>query len=521
MNANPRRDKTSINAIPIHPILMAIYFVMALLGLNISQVFPQEALRSLLVVLLFSGLTVILMQLVFKDWRRGAFAASLLLVLYFTYGHVYNFLEKSIPGLGRHRLLLPVWVFLAVLGLWLIARRLKNPIVLTKALNAAALVALVFPIYQVIHWEISLVRSGENPAQNIPGFGNLHLDAGQTSPDVYFFVLDMYARQDVLQEVYNFDNSAFLNELKQMGFDVIECSQSNYSQTEMVLTSMLNMNYLDVLGQFDPSTTDPLALRPLIKDNSVMQAFKDLGYKLVSFETGFHFSEFHNVDYYLYPGDVNIFQFGGMNTFELMLFKSTAGLVLFDSAKTLPSFLVPDASEPLERKRQQILFDLHELKTIPQSISGPKFVFAHILVLHEPFVFSSTGNAVNYPEAMDKEQYQAGYRNQLEYVNNQLLPILQQMIENSNPKPIIILQGDTGPGLASHPGRMSNLSAFYFPGYAQSLSETFTPVNDFRLVFDHYFGAALDLLPDHSYFSLYTSPFELELVPNTCKTGYP
>jgi hypothetical protein len=311
------------------------------------------------------------MRLVFKEWQRGALAASLLLILIFTYGHVYNFLENNIPGLGRHRLLLPVWVFLAVSGMWLIARRLKNPVTLTRALNAVALVALVFPLYQVIHWEVSLGRSAEVPSQKISSLGNLQLDAGESLPDVYFFVLDMYARQDVLQEVYNFDNSAFLNELEQMGFDIIECSQSNYSQTEMVLTSILNMNYLDMLGQFDPSTADPLALRHLIKDNAVMQAFKDLGYKLVSFETGFHFSEFHNVDYYLSPGEVKLFQFGGMNTFELMLFKSTAGLVLFDSAKVLPSFLVPDASEPLERKRQQILFDLEELKTIPQSTQDP------------------------------------------------------------------------------------------------------------------------------------------------------
>jgi hypothetical protein len=156
------------------------------------------------------------------------------------------------------------------------------------------------------------------------------------------------------------------------------------------------------------------------------------------------------------------------------------------------------------------------LEKIPQDISEPKFVFAHILALHEPFVFSSNGSAVNYPEYMDAEQYNEAYGNQLDYVNSRILPILQHIIENSDPKPIIILQGDTGPAKVSNTGQMANLSAFYQPGNDQSLSPTFTPVNDFRQVFDQYFGANLDLLPDYSYFSLYTSPFDMKLIPNDC-----
>jgi hypothetical protein len=506
----------SSGVIPFHPIIFALYFVLSLLGLNISQVFPQETFRSLLFVLAFAGLVFILMRLIYKEWQPGALAASLLLVLFFTYGHMYNFLEKTVPALGRHRLLLLVWISLAVIGLWLIARRVKNPSMITKTLNIIALVALVFPVYQIVSWEFQQSQTDENTVVNIPGLGDLKLAAGQSPPDVYFIVLDMYARQDVLQDVYHYDNSAFLDDLKQLGFEVVECSQSNYSQTEMVLASVLNMNYLDALGQFDPSSKNTSALQNLLKVNAVMYAFKALGYKLVSFETGFHFSEFNYADYYLSPESENKNQFGRMNSFEVMLLKSTATLALSDLAKKIPSFLVPNTSQPLETKRQQILFDLDELEKIPQDISEPKFVFAHILALHEPFVFSSNGSAVNYPEYMDAEQYNEAYGNQLDYVNSRILPILQHIIENSDPKPIIILQGDTGPAKVSNTGQMANLSAFYQPGNDQSLSLTFTPVNDFRQVFDQYFGANLDLLPDYSYFSLYTSPFDMKLIPNDC-----
>lgn len=504
---------------PLHPFLFAFYFVLSLLGLNISQLFPQEALRAVLIVIAFAGFLLLIFRLIFKDWQRGALAASLVLVLIFTYGHVYNFLEKSIPTLGRHRLLLPLWLSLAVIGLWLIARRVKNPFPITRAINVIALVALVFPIFQIASWEIQQGKESENTVVAIPGIGNLALSQGQSPPDVYFIVLDMYARQDWLDKAYNYDNSTFINELKQLGFQVVDCSQSNYSQTEMVLTSILDMNYLDALGKFDPSTKDTSVLRQSIKDNGVMQAFRSLGYKLVAFETGFHFSEFYYADHYLSPKSGDQTQLGRMNNFEVLLLKSTAGQALIDFAKILPSFLVPDTSQPLDTKREQILFDFEKLRTIPEEISGPKFVFAHILTTHEPFVFTADGSSIDYPEAMDSEQYNQAYRDQLDFTNSQLLPILKHIIEASDPKPIIIVQGDTGPGLVSNAGRMANLSAFYLPGYDQSLSSQFSPVNDFRLVFDHYFGADLPLLPSYSYFSRYTSPFDVQLITNDCLSG--
>ena len=501
---------------PFHPFILALYFVLSLLGLNISQMYAQEAMRAVLLVIILAGALLFVMRLFYKDWQRGALATSLLLVLFFTYGHVYNFLEQNIPALGRHRLLLPVWLVLAVLGLWLIARRVKNTFPITRAVNILALVALLFPIFQIASWEVRQARAEGNVAVDIPGIGNLELAEGQSPPDVYFLVLDMYARADLLKELYGFDNSAFLDELRQLGFQVIDCSQSNYSQTEMVLASTLNMNYLDALGQFDTATKDPSILRQWVKDNLVMQAFRSLGYKLVSFETGFHFSEFFYADHYLSPKRGNQNQVGRMNNFEVMFFKSTIGLALSDFAQILPSFLVPDTSQPLETKRELIRFDFETLKTVPEDISGPKFVFAHILTTHEPFVFSADGSAMNYPESMEAEQYNEAYRNQVEYTNRQLIPILKHILAVSDPQPIIILQGDTGPGLASNEGRMANLSAYYLPGYEKLLPPTITPVNNFRLVFKQYFGADLELLADRSNFSRYTSPFDTEPIANHC-----
>ena len=41
-----------------------------------------------------------------------------------------------------------------------------------------------------------------------------------TKPDVYYIILDMYGRDDVLKDRFSYDNSEFLKELEELGFVV-------------------------------------------------------------------------------------------------------------------------------------------------------------------------------------------------------------------------------------------------------------------------------------------------------------
>jgi hypothetical protein len=496
----------------IHPTLLAAYFVLALLGLNITQVRPQEALRALLFVLLAAGLLWLGLRAMMKNGQRAGVIVTLLLGLFFTYGHVYHLLEQCLPALGRHRVLLPIWLGLAGIGLWWALRKLRSLGTATRLLNLTALVLLIFPLYQTTSWALRQAQ-GSNPSIFTQA-GFEQISAPEPAPDIYFIVLDEYTRADVLQSIFAYDNSIFLDELRGMGFSVVECAQSNYAQTELVLSSVLNMNYVTALGDFSPDSDDHARLRQLIKNSAVEQALGDLGYQMVAFETGYTFSEMEDADFYFTAGRRSLLS--GLSRFEVLLLRSTAGLALIDFAQVLPDFLVPDLGQPLDDKRTQVLFTLDMLERIPGEIAGPKFVFAHIILPHPPFVFDEQGNAVNYPEPLSAEEYAKAYRAQVIYLNQRLLPLLQTILAESNPPPIIILQGDTGPGRVSHSGRMAILSALYLPGYADVLPTSLTPVNNFRLVFDAYFNASLTRLEDDSYFSLYTAPYDFEPVPNTC-----
>ena len=59
------------------------------------------------------------------------------------------------------------------------------------------------------------------------------------------------------------------------------------------------------------------------------------------------------------------------------------------------------------------------------------------------------------------------------------------------------------------------------PQAAAQLSQTITPVNSFRVIFDEIFGGSYGQLPDVSYFSTETEEFDFVIVPNTWASNSP
>ncbi len=61
----------------------------------------------------------------------------------------------------------------------------------------------------------------------------------KTRPDIYYIVLDGYARADVLDGLYDFDNDDFISALESKGFVVPEQNHSNYPKTALSIASTL------------------------------------------------------------------------------------------------------------------------------------------------------------------------------------------------------------------------------------------------------------------------------------------
>jgi hypothetical protein len=123
------------------------------------------------------------------------------------------------------------------------------------------------------------------------------------------------------------------------------------------------------------------------------------------------------------------------------------------------------------------------------------------------------------PGGITQDEYRDGYIGQLEFVNDMVLRAVTTILTESVVSPIIIVQGDHGPGSMhnhssverSHVGeRLTILNAYHLPAGGNDLVYAdITPVNTFRLILAHYFGASVDMLPDRSYYSPWDRPYAI------------
>ncbi|HJX41923.1 MAG TPA: hypothetical protein VJ345_10705 [Anaerolineales bacterium] len=505
-----------------HPFLASAYPSLALLAANLGQVRPSIVVRPLALSLLGGFLLVGLLRLWLKDWARAGLLATGWLVLFFGYGPVYQALKAiSIGGatIGRHRFLVPTWLVLAVAGAWLVAgRRIVVP-AWSRLLSTALGLAVLLPLGQLGWSTLSAAADSNFGPSDLSAQIEARAGHPESLPDIYYIILDAYARADTLGAAFDLDNSGFLDDLRSLGFYVAECSQSNYSQTELSLGSSLNMGYLeDLVVEPLVQETDRQRLWPLLRHSLVRSVLEELGYTTVAFETGYYWTEWEDADLYLAPAGGWL---SGMTAFEATLLRSTAAWAAIDAAPVLPAGLLRDMDRSTAAHRSRVLFVLNELSHMAE-VPGPKFVFVHLVSPHRPFVFDALGNPVEDDYTWTRSHmglgdYIQGYREQVRYLNSQVLPILSRLIADSDPAPVIIMQGDHGPEEGSSEERMRNLSV-YFLGDAglNGLYPSITPVNSFRVALAARFGLELPLLEDVSYFSTYDRPFEFTIIDESC-----
>jgi hypothetical protein len=440
--------------------------------------------------------------------QQSALVVTGILVLFFSYGHIYNLLrEIHIAGvyLFRHRTLIPLWGALAILMLWWGSRRRKQISGWTYFLNIMGLVLLIVPVFQLTSFLVEQ-KFSDSDAQKSPI--TLLLDPGKEPPDIYYIILDGYGRSDVLKG-YGYDNSDFLNSLRDLGFFVADCAQSNYAQTKISLASSLNINYLDALGeQYAPGSGVLTGLDKRIQHSVVRDVLEQAGYKTIGFATGFPMTQLTDADYYFAPQT----SWTRPNEFESLLLQTTpAGAIQNQTTLDLLN-----ASPQLSRER--ILFALDKLDEVP-SIKGPKFVFVHLVLPHPPYVFGPTGGPAAPLGAGDTRAKQEAhlYRDQAIYASSRIMEIVPEIIANSPTPPIIVIQGDHGPTVPSPAReRMLILNAYFLPGVQAPVYPRVTPVNTFRIIFNTYFGQNLALLDDVSLYSKARHPFDYRVIPNSC-----
>ena len=497
------------NRIIVHPILYSTFVILSLFSHNVDELTLTEMIGPFVIVILLCVVIWGCLALILHDMGSSSILVTLLLFMFFSYGHFYNALQNvnisDCKFIHRNIIIMPVWILIISLFIIMILKNRKRLDGVNKFLNFATFILVVMPLINITIYKFQSNRSHLSSfVEQGYEFSTTSTQPSKDLPNIYYIILDGYTSNRNLNEFYNFDNSEFLNFLKNNNFYIANDSKSNYALTFLSFASSLNMNYINYLSnKIGLNSKDRTLPYEMIQNNKVMRYLKSKGYKFVHFSSGWGATNRNKCAdlEYNYSAPTELF------------------LVLINM-----TILKPFIKISAEPARERILDTFSQLAEVQNNVESPYFVFAHIVAPHPPYLFDAEGELVkNTDIEMDGGVWQQEqlYLGQLTFINKKVKILIDKILSESDSPPIIILQADHG--TASSGGlemptkelmreRMGILNAYYFPlGYDKMLYESITPVNSFRIIFKYYFKETMELLEDKSYFSSYNYPYKFVL----------
>jgi hypothetical protein len=491
----------------LHPLLFAAFPVLFLFAENAEQEVTLGPLWVPLAASVAGALAVLLvLAAVFRDWNRGAVLATALVILFFSFGHVWNLIGGAFI---QRWVLALVWIALALAAAVLVFRGGRWMVPAGRFLSIAAILLVAFNVVRVTNYASASAAA----AATVAGAQIVPLQVPPSQPDVYYIILDRYAGADTLRKVYHFDNEPFLRALEQRGFVVARHAWANYFKTALSVYSSLSMAPISkqALGETQAPydfTTIFAALRDHL---AVPSSLKAVGYHYI------HLGNYWEPTAYNVDADVDL------------RFQDSAEFSTALTATTFWSFVSPPASESGEDDgeatssrdlaRNTTLFTFDRLaETVERP--GPNYVFAHILLPHPPYVFGPNGEALTEEQSAAQVE-KVKYVWQVQFANQKVLAAIDRLLAGPT-DPIIVLQADEGPWprefsanegnfnwLKASDGQIAQkfgiLNAVHLPNGVDprdyGFNDRTSPVNEFRVVFNAMFGAHLPLLPNMTYLS--------------------
>jgi hypothetical protein len=326
--------------------------------------------------------------------------------------------------------------------------------------------------------------------------------------DIYYIVLDMFGRADTVNRYYGADLSGLVTFLESRGFFVADRARSNYGRTYLSLASVLNLDYLDrLVAAIGQDTQNYVPLNYVIQQNALMSLAKRAGYEVIGIGSDYQATAtFRNAD----ECDCDVH---GMDGYTQTVFAATP----------LAAVLSGEKSHAAHRDKVLGSFDALETAHGLQ----PRFIFAHILLPHPPFIFSPDGFFRPPPRMLSfadgdefpgsREEYVHGYHDQVLFAAKRLTALIESILSRDGPAPVVVVHGDHGPGsmlkwedpaATNMAERMDIFSAYYFPDGGSQLYRSITPINGVRALANEYLGADLPTLPDRTMFSTASHPYQ-------------
>ena len=490
----------------IHPLLFGLYPILFLWSQNVGEVGladVEDAFRRAIPILLVA---TTLFWIALRDRRRGALIVTPAALGFLLFGQVARFHVSADVETAAWMAIMTI-AFVA--AIWLSQAWLTR---LDTALLRVAVILVAVSLVSIVPTAVEEVLA----VKPVPTTGRgLPTVTAAAKRDVYWLVFDRYGSDRSLQLQFGVANP-LTPWLRDHGFEVLSDSHANYVGTAQSLATTLNMTPLDRLMRSVPATSPNYApLYGTLQGSRVVRQFQALGYRYL------HLGSWWNPTRTDYAADQNY----------------NADIVPDFTSVVIETSVIPNAIEalgidtlPPTESAKHLKHNTYALDTLDglPGEAGPKFVVAHVLLPHPPYIFDRDGRYITPDEAATLDPDDAWHR-QLDYTNSRLMRFVEGLLAlPEDRQPIIILQADEGPWPERYAAdkvgfdwqrasadeldiKFGIMNAWYVPGGADlQLPQSLTAINTFPVLFDRYFGLDYPLLPDTVRTSRsWTQPYRL------------
>lgn len=471
------------------PLAVAAYPVLFLYGQNAKIINLTDIILPLGLPVLVAGIGFGLFYLFQRRQATASLSMAAFMVFYYLYGYIYNRLVNLDLFPVYHFILLPIIVTLGIYAGYFISLVKGVAVVsIQKVLVFVSVALVVINLVVTIPVEVQKIIPRQAPV--LPT--KTVIDLNKKYPDIYFIIFDEYVGFDAMRNYWHNDAvDQFAAFLTQNHFFVAENSLSVTHNTLSEMASRLNLH------QYKEDTDSTIMLAAL-RNNIVMQILKSYGYTTVVINMAFQ-GIIADEDVSFKSGEVE-----GLGSDE---FKRT-----FINSTMADAFgnLLQNNDQVAVKQRDLLLYALGKTTDLA-DVHSPKFVYTHLLLPHEPFIFDANGNLLPQQDFYDWHYYLGQYQYTTKLAEKLATKLLAQA-DPDNP-PVIIIQSDHGARnlqsrtdgdivingvLENYPTEDYNmvLNSLYLPGYDTSqLPNNLAPIDTFELVLNHYLNAGVSVDP--------------------------
>jgi len=492
----------------IYVVLFGLFPLLSFFYSNIGELYFSSISLMLVVIFLSHIILSLIAKIIFMDKSKVMVFGFFVVIAVFSFGHIIDYFGTQFIYIKLRYFYLIYFIMFVLVSLFIFKTK-TNLKKVSKSLKFLSVFLFIIILSQITIYKIlnpnkteylEANRSTEKIGENVTSI--------EQHPDIYYVVLDGYANSKILLDYFGFDNSVFENFLKNKGFYLAEDSRTNYVSTFLNMASTLNMRHINYLkNELGVVTKDRRIPNQMSQNNEVVKYLKDKGYITIRFKNPWYNDKGYQYDFNY--GRMNILDEATSNFIQTTIFKVIADRMSVNYANN-------------------ILYTFDRLpKFDDKKNSAPKFVYAHIVCPHPPYVFNKNGGINmeyfkldNNWTADDKKHY----LEQLQFMNTKTVALINELLEMPT-ETVIVLQSDHGPAFLGNERGWNNpnielirersliLNAILLNTKDQKyLYPEVSSVNTFRVVFNNVFNDSLEILHDSTYWSIYETPYNFENV---------